>query len=197
MKQAHHLKPTHAHRRTATEERPWKGQQNNMHTYVWSTLGSLGWSVKHHCETYIIKNKQKSSTAIWKKNIRKPQTRIFRHPHYENAPIQIYRQFHLQKPGKNPMKNWFFSYFCSKHRLWYSLEPPRIYNGWLYGLPCKKDPYHNTTNEGPAQPALFSSLTSVFITCLQNHTQNTSSKREGVHQTDLVLTGDSIPYRLI
>ena len=44
--------------------------------------------------------------------------------HYENTPIQIYRKFHLQKTEKFQMTNSIFSYFCSKHRLWYSLEPP-------------------------------------------------------------------------
>ena len=30
------------------------------------------------------------------------------------------------KEGKfSDKKLWYFSYFCSKHRLWYSLEPPR------------------------------------------------------------------------
>ena len=33
--------------------------------------------------------------------------------HYENMPIQIYWKFYHQK-----MKFWYFSYFCSKHRLW-------------------------------------------------------------------------------
>ena len=33
--------------------------------------------------------------------------------HYENKPIQIYWKFHHQK-----LKFWYFSNFCSKHRLW-------------------------------------------------------------------------------
>ena len=33
-------------------------------------------------------------------------------------------KFH-PKNWKISVKNWYFSYFCSKHRLWYSLEPPR------------------------------------------------------------------------
>ena len=45
--------------------------------------------------------------------------------HYENMPIKIYRKFHLQKLKIFRLKNWYFSNFCSKHRLWYSLEPPR------------------------------------------------------------------------
>ena len=38
--------------------------------------------------------------------------------HYENTPIQIYRKFHLQKTEKFRQKLWYFSDFCSKHRLW-------------------------------------------------------------------------------
>ena len=39
--------------------------------------------------------------------------------HYENMPIQIYRKFHLQKLNFQIKKRcYFFSYFCSKHRLW-------------------------------------------------------------------------------
>ena len=40
--------------------------------------------------------------------------------HYENPPIQIYRKFHLQKLKIFRKKKTliFFSYFCSKHRLW-------------------------------------------------------------------------------
>ena len=46
--------------------------------------------------------------------------------HYENTPIQIYRKFHLQKLKIFRYKNLrYFSYSCSKHRLRYSLEPPR------------------------------------------------------------------------
>ena len=41
-------------------------------------------------------------------------------------PIQIYRKFHLQKTEIFQVKKlWYFSYFCSKYRLWVSLEPPR------------------------------------------------------------------------
>ena len=42
--------------------------------------------------------------------------------HYKNTPIWINRKFHLQKLKK---KLWYLSYFCSKHRFVYSLEPPR------------------------------------------------------------------------
>ena len=38
--------------------------------------------------------------------------------HYENTPIQIYIKFHLQKLKFSDKKLWYFSYFCSKHRLW-------------------------------------------------------------------------------
>ena len=39
--------------------------------------------------------------------------------HYENTPIQIYRKSHLQKLKNFRQKKMiFFSYFCSKHRLW-------------------------------------------------------------------------------
>ena len=41
------------------------------------------------------------------------------HYHYENTPIQIYRKFHFQKTENLQIKKlWYFSYFCSKHRLW-------------------------------------------------------------------------------
>ena len=39
--------------------------------------------------------------------------------HYENTPIQIYGKFHLQINLKiSAKKLLYFSYFCSKHRLW-------------------------------------------------------------------------------
>ena len=39
--------------------------------------------------------------------------------HYENTPIQIYWKFYHQKKVNFQIKIWFFfSYFCSKHRLW-------------------------------------------------------------------------------
>ena len=40
--------------------------------------------------------------------------------HYKNMSIQIYRKFHLQKTENFQIKKnlTFFSYFCSKHRLW-------------------------------------------------------------------------------
>ena len=42
--------------------------------------------------------------------------------HYENTPIQIYWKLHLQ--------NWYFSYFCSKHRLWVLVSSPELCSGW-------------------------------------------------------------------
>ena len=43
----------------------------------------------------------------------------YRSEHYENMPIQIYRKFHLKKKLKIfDKKLSYFSYFCSKHRLW-------------------------------------------------------------------------------
>ena len=39
--------------------------------------------------------------------------------------LNIYRKFHLQKLKFSDKKLLYFSYFCSKHRLRYSLEPPR------------------------------------------------------------------------
>ena len=38
--------------------------------------------------------------------------------HYESTPIQIYRKFSPPKIKKNQKKLWYFSYFCSKHKLW-------------------------------------------------------------------------------
>ena len=38
--------------------------------------------------------------------------------HYGNTPIQIYLKFHHQKLKIFREKFWYFSYFCSKHRLW-------------------------------------------------------------------------------
>ena len=38
--------------------------------------------------------------------------------HYKNTPIQIWRKFHLQKLKIFRKKIRYFSYFCSKHRLW-------------------------------------------------------------------------------
>ena len=45
--------------------------------------------------------------------------------HYENTPIQLYRKFHSKNWKFSDKKLRYFSYFCLKHRLWYSLEPPR------------------------------------------------------------------------
>ena len=38
---------------------------------------------------------------------------------------QIYRKFTSKNWKLSHKKLWHFSYFWSKHRLWYSLEPPR------------------------------------------------------------------------
>ena len=46
--------------------------------------------------------------------------------HYENAPIQIYRKFHLQKPLKFQIKNSDIFHISAQNMDWgYSLEPPR------------------------------------------------------------------------
>ena len=37
--------------------------------------------------------------------------------HCENTPIEIYRKFHLKNWKFLDKKLWYFSYFCSKHRL--------------------------------------------------------------------------------
>ena len=85
---------------------------------------------------YIKKKKSFSNYDTWLDLFSRVHhgTTSWRHrKHYENTPIQIYRKFHLQKPKFFRKKNsWYFSYFCSKHRLWvfvrtcgYSLEPPR------------------------------------------------------------------------
>ena len=37
----------------------------------------------------------------------------------------IYIENFTSKAESFQIKNKYFSYFCSKHRLWYSLEPPR------------------------------------------------------------------------
>ena len=40
-------------------------------------------------------------------------------PLYETSPIQIYWKFYNQKQENFQIKKfWYFSYFCSKHRLW-------------------------------------------------------------------------------
>ena len=39
-------------------------------------------------------------------------------PHYENTPIQINWIFQHQNWKFSDKKFWYFSYFCSKHRLW-------------------------------------------------------------------------------
>ena len=45
--------------------------------------------------------------------------------HYENMSIQIYWKFYHQKWKFLDKKFWYFSYFCSKHRLWVLvIEPP-------------------------------------------------------------------------
>ena len=38
--------------------------------------------------------------------------------HYENLPIQITENFTTKKMKLSDKKFWYFSYFCSKHRLW-------------------------------------------------------------------------------
>ena len=46
--------------------------------------------------------------------------------HYENKPIPIYTENSTTKRWFSDKKKiWYFPYFCSKHRLWYSIEPPR------------------------------------------------------------------------
>ena len=46
--------------------------------------------------------------------------------HYENTLIEIYWKFHHQNwKFSDKHSDIFFPYFCSKHRLWYALEPPR------------------------------------------------------------------------
>ena len=46
--------------------------------------------------------------------------------HYENTPIQIYWKFYFQKTENFQTKiSDIFHISAQKHRLWYSLEPPR------------------------------------------------------------------------
>ena len=46
--------------------------------------------------------------------------------HYENMPIQIYRNFHLQKIENFQIKNSdIFHTFAQNIDCWYSIEPPR------------------------------------------------------------------------
>ena len=42
--------------------------------------------------------------------------------HYENMPFRIYKKISPPKTENFQIKNSDFLYFCSKHRLWYSLE---------------------------------------------------------------------------
>ena len=44
--------------------------------------------------------------------------------HYESTPIQIYWKLYHKKWNFQMKNSDIFSYFCSKHRLWYSVEPP-------------------------------------------------------------------------
>ena len=66
--------------------------------------------------------------------LRSPMIVFSRHPfpgaedentHDENTPFQIYWKFHHQKLKVFRQKFWYFSYFSSKHSLWYSFEPSR------------------------------------------------------------------------
>ena len=43
---------------------------------------------------------------------------FFQDTHYKNKPIQIYWKFYHQKIKIFRKEFWYFSCFCSKHRLW-------------------------------------------------------------------------------
>ena len=47
-----------------------------------------------------------------------PKIRHSMQIYYENTPIQKYWKFHHQKWKFSDKKIWYFSYFCSKYRLW-------------------------------------------------------------------------------
>ena len=51
--------------------------------------------------------------------VKRYNTTKYMMPHYENTPIQIYWKFYRQKTKVLRLKKiWYFSYFCTKHRLW-------------------------------------------------------------------------------
>ena len=65
--------------------------------------------------------------------------------------FKIYWKFHHQKLKVFWYKFWYFPYFCSKHRLWVSLEPPltSAHNIWFWAeirknnvYPCKPQFYY-------------------------------------------------------
>ena len=49
-----------------------------------------------------------------------PEQTVFfiRSLHYENTPIQMYRNFHTLKNENFQIQTDIFSYFCPKHKLW-------------------------------------------------------------------------------
>ena len=64
---------------------------------------------------------RKEEKPFWRSYL--PWTNAYQLPltyfHYENTPIQIYWKLYNQKKRKfSDKKFWYFSYFCSKHRLW-------------------------------------------------------------------------------
>ena len=77
------------------------------------------------------------STIIWsnwtpkKSSKLRPFVRLHRLKHQLADPLRKHAYSNVLKilPPKNwkfsDKKLWYFSYFCSKQRLWYSLEPPR------------------------------------------------------------------------
>ena len=83
---------------------------------------------RSQCQTGSTKPKNYTRDRIGQNMKNAPQRPVKQGTHYENRPIQIYRKFHLQKLKIFRQKTliFFFSYFCSKHKLWYSLEPPRL-----------------------------------------------------------------------
>ena len=77
------------------------------------------WSSKTNLlrNIYTIGNLMQNLTLKFLK--RTPNYKSARRQHYENKPIQIYWKFYHQKMKIFRKKiGFFFSYFCSKHRLW-------------------------------------------------------------------------------
>ena len=87
------------------------GRQNHLwQRYIWKAFSSN------------IQTSQKprnNDTYYNERQIVQSQITVPHGTHYENMPIQIYWKFQHQTNENFQIKKfWYFSYFCSKHRLW-------------------------------------------------------------------------------
>ena len=66
--------------------------------------------------------------------------------HYENLPIQIYWKFYHQKWRFSDKKFWYFSHFCSNHRLWVLVRTANEYPQFMFLSKNKKKIMYTPVN---------------------------------------------------